>query len=108
MNTALGSLRIASVATFVGLITFLLNWYFYDWWDGPMPGYKFLLYPGNLSLICVWHPLFTEEMDVIPKLALMLLGQFVIVGALVHAVFYPIVRIVCNWVQGNAAEDANL
>ena len=67
------------LAAIVGLITFVLSWNFYDFWGGPMPGYRLLLFPGNVSLIYVWHPLFTEEVDLYPKLALILIGQFFIV-----------------------------
>ena len=45
-----------------------------------MPGIQVLLYPGNLSLVYVWHPLFTEEVNFWPKLALQMLGQFALVA----------------------------
>ena len=44
-----------------------------------MPGYKVFLFPGNLTLIYIWHPLFTEELGYWSKLILLLLGQFVVV-----------------------------
>ncbi|ALS98235.1 hypothetical protein AT746_08230 [Lacimicrobium alkaliphilum] len=46
-----------------------------------MPGYGVLLFPGNFMLVYVWHPLFTEEIDFWPKLALQLSGQFIVVVA---------------------------
>ena len=68
---------IASVA--VGLITFVVHWNLFDIIGGPLPGYKILLFPANMSLIYVWHPLFTEEVALLPKLVLMMIGQFVLV-----------------------------
>lgn len=44
-----------------------------------MPGYQILLFPGNLTLEYLWHPLFTEEINLLPKLAMVLVGQFVLV-----------------------------
>ncbi|CUS47329.1 MAG: hypothetical protein HLUCCO02_06775 [Idiomarinaceae bacterium HL-53] len=35
------------------------------------------------GLIHIWHPLSTEELAFWPKLALMMLGQFTLVGVLV-------------------------
>jgi len=69
-----------AVAALVGLITFTLRW---NLWDGPMPGYQILLFPGKLSLTYIWHPLFTEEIDLLPKLGLQLLGQFFFVSVMV-------------------------
>jgi hypothetical protein len=68
---------IASVA--VGLITFVVHWNLFDIIGRPLPGYKILLFPANMSLIYVWHPLFTEEVALLPKLVLMMIGQFVLV-----------------------------
>lgn len=64
-------------AVLVGLIAFIVNWAV---WGGGMPGYRFFLFPGNLTLIYVWHPLFTEEIDFWPKLAVHMLGQFTVVS----------------------------
>lgn len=64
------------IALIVGLIVFTANW---NVWGGGMPGYGFFLFPGNLTLIYVWHPLFTEELDFWPKLGLLLFGQFTVV-----------------------------
>jgi len=44
-----------------------------------MPGVQVLLFPGNLTLIYVWHPLFTEEINFWPKLGLHMFGQFFVV-----------------------------
>lgn len=77
-------------ATSVGFVVLILNWNLFDYFGGPLPGYNFFLFPGNLSLVYVWHPLFTEEVDLIPKMGLILLGQFTIVGtltAVVHSIF---------------------
>jgi len=75
-------------AAIIGLIAFTLSWNLWDFWGGPMPGLQLLLFPGNLTLVYIWHPLFTEEVDFWPKLALLFLGQFFIVslfvGLLVH------------------------
>ena len=70
------------VATLMGLLAFLMNWYLWDFWGGPFPGYDVLLFPGNLSLIYIWHPLFTEEIALYPKLGLMLLAQFIFVAVI--------------------------
>lgn len=65
----------------IGLVAFFLSWNLWGFWGGPMPGYQFFLYPGNLTLIYVWHPLFTEEVDFWQKLGLLMLGQFFLVFA---------------------------
>lgn len=62
-----------------GLIAFALSWNLWEFWGGPMPGYQFCLYPGNLSLIYIWHPLFTEEVGFWPKLGLLMAGQFTLI-----------------------------
>lgn len=71
------------VAVIVGLIVFTLSWNLWDVLGGPMPGYQFFLYPGNLTLVHVWHPLFTEELAYWRKLGLLMLGQFTVVAAVV-------------------------
>lgn len=63
----------------IGLVAFTLSWNFWDFWDGPMPGYQLLLYPGHLTLVYIWHPLLTEEINFWPKLMLLLFGQFLVV-----------------------------
>ena len=78
-------------AVVIGFITFTLSWNLWDLWGGPIPGYQVLLFPGNLTLIYVWHPLFTEEISLMPKLGLILLGQFIVVTCVV-GLFTTIVR----------------
>ena len=73
------AVKIAFAAVIVGLITFTLSWNLFDYFGGPMPGYDVLLFPANLSLVYVWHPMFTEEVNLLPKLGLMMIGQFVCV-----------------------------
>lgn len=67
----------------VGLLAFTLSWNLWDFWGGPMPGIELLLSPGNLTLVYIWHPLFTEEVDFWPKLFLLMLGQFLVVTVVV-------------------------
>ncbi|WP_218354016.1 hypothetical protein [Alteromonas lipotrueiana] len=69
---------IGAVAAFSGLVTFVISWYFYDYWGGPVPGYSVFLFVGNISLEYIWHPLLTEEISLYPKLGLMLMSQFVL------------------------------
>jgi hypothetical protein len=68
-------------ALVVGVIAFWLHWNFWNLWGGPMPGVQVLLFPGNMSLIYIWHPLFTEEIDFWPKIVMLLLGQFFVVAS---------------------------
>ena len=68
------------VATLIGLFTFILHWSMWDMRGGPLPGYNILLYPGNLTLAYLWHPLFTEELPLLQKAGLLLTGQFILVG----------------------------
>lgn len=70
-----------ALSVMIGLVAFTLSWNFWDFWGGPMPGIQVLLYPGNLSLVYVWHPLFTEEINFWPKLALQMVGQFSVVAS---------------------------
>jgi hypothetical protein len=67
-------------AVIIGLTAFTLSWNLWDVWGGPLPGYKVYLFPGNLTLIYIWHPLFTEEVNFWPKLGLLMLGQFTVVA----------------------------
>ena len=71
------------ISVVIGLVAFALSWNFWDFWGGPMPGIDAVLFPGNLTLIYVWHPLFTEEVNFWPKLALHMFGQFFVVTCLV-------------------------
>ena len=66
----------------IGLVSFALHWSLWDFWHGPMPGIQVLLFPGNLTLVYLWHPLFSEELGFWPKLMLQTLGQFAIVTAI--------------------------
>ena len=80
-------MKVGSIATLIGLLTFILHWNLWELWDGPLPGYQILLLPGNLTLEYIWHPLFTEEINLLPKLSLILTGQFVItfvVALIIH------------------------
>ena len=70
------------ISVIIGAVTFALSWNLYDALGGPMPGTKGLLFPGNLTLIYVWHPLFTEEINFWPKFALQMFGQFCVVTAM--------------------------
>ena len=86
-------MKYALAATLIGLITFNLNWTLYDYFEGPLPGYDVLLFPGNLSLVYFWHPLFTEEVALLPKLGMILIGQFVLVYAVVFMIQQVRVRV---------------
>ncbi len=63
----------------IGLIAFILSWNFWEFFAGPLPGYQVFLFPGNLTLIYFWHPIFTEEVNFWPKLFMLLFGQFIVV-----------------------------
>lgn len=71
------------IAVVTGLIAFALNWNFPNFWGGTMPGVSVLLFPGNLTLVYLWHPLFTEEINFWPKLLLLILGQFLLTSGVV-------------------------
>jgi len=71
------------IATIIGLIALSLSWNLWEFFSGPLPGYQILLFPGNLSLIYFWHPIFTEEVNFWPKLLMLLCGQFVVVSCIV-------------------------
>jgi hypothetical protein len=88
-KVALGA---GTIATLVGLITFGLSWNLWDIIGGPLPGYKVLLFPANLTLIYIWHPLFTAELAFWPKLCLMLAGQFGIVSSVAACLTYLVRR----------------
>lgn len=70
---------IGLIAMVLGALFFTLNWHLYDWWGDPLPGYRLVLWPGNLSLVYIWHPMLTEEINFWPKLFLLLFGQFSLV-----------------------------
>ena len=67
------------IAVMIGVIVFSLSWNLWTLFGGPLPGYQILLLPGNLTLIYIWHPIFTEEVDFWPKLFMLLFGQFFVV-----------------------------
>ncbi|MGX5913227.1 hypothetical protein ACR0ST_00645 [Aliidiomarina sp. Khilg15.8] len=75
-------------AVVIGVIAFALSWNLWDIWGGPMPGVQVLLFPGNLTLVYVWHPLFTEEVTFWPKLAMLLVGQFVVVAGVATLIMW--------------------
>lgn len=80
MNTSTTTIAVYAGLTsvIIGAATFALSWNLYDILGGPMPGTKVLLFPGSLTLIYVWHPLFTEEINFWPKFALQMFGQFLL------------------------------
>lgn len=67
------------IAVIIGVIAFSLTWNLWDLFDGPLPGYRIFLFPGNLTLTYFWHPIFTEEVNFWPKLIMLLFGQFIVV-----------------------------
>lgn len=83
------------VALTIGLIVFTANW---NILGGGMPGYGFFLFPGNLTLIYVWNPLFTEELDFWPKLGLLLFGQFTVVTFFVAVITRLFRKVRCSLV----------
>ncbi len=87
-------------AAIIGLITFLLHWIFWEMRGGPLAGYNLLLGPGNFTLTHIWHPLFTEELPLIPKVALMLIGQFTLVSIIV-AIVRPLINFIVKAVTHN-------
>ena len=74
------------IAMIIGLITFSLNWNLWEFFDGPLPGYRVFLFPGNLTLTYFWHPIFTEEVNFWPKLFMLLFGQFFVVSCCVAVI----------------------
>jgi len=91
LNTLTVAIYAGVVAVVIGLTAFTLSWNLWDVWGGPLPGYKVYLFPGNLTLIYIWHPLFTEEVNFWPKLGLLMLGQFSVVAGFV-GLFLTIVQ----------------
>jgi hypothetical protein len=76
------------IATIIGVIAFSLSWNLWEFFEGPLPGYQIFLFPGNLTLIYFWHPLFTEEVNFWPKLFMLLLGQFLVITTFVISINY--------------------
>ena len=85
-------------AMVMGLTVFALSWNLWDFFDGPLPGYRVFLFPGNLTLRYFWHPIFTEEMDLWPKLFMLLLGQFVVVASCTNVLIWLNLDPVLRWV----------
>ncbi len=71
-------LKIASVITLFGGIAIILNPLLWEVFNGPLPGYQWILLPGNLSLAYCWYPLFTRELAFQWLWPLHLIGQFLI------------------------------
>ena len=69
-------------ATVIGMIAFAAHWHLWDYFEGPLPGYEILLFPGNMTLRYLWHPLLTEELSLSVKLILLFAGQFFVVTLL--------------------------
>ena len=67
------------ISIVIGLIAFSLSWNLWEFFGGPLPGYRIFLFPGNLTLTYFWHPIFTEEVNLWPKLFMLLVGQFIVV-----------------------------
>jgi len=60
--------KVGALSFLIGSIAFLISWFVLQ---SNMPGYRILLFPGNLFL-----QLFTEELNFGLKLVLLLAGQF--------------------------------
>lgn len=67
------------IAAGIGIIAFTAHWHLWPYFDGPLPGYDILLFPGNMMLRYVWHPLLSEELSLRVKLGLLFSGQFLVV-----------------------------
>lgn len=76
------AIKIGIFSALVGLIVFTLNWQLFDYLQSSIPGYSILLFPGNLTLDLLWHPLFSEEINFYTKLALLMGGQFTVTGVI--------------------------
>jgi hypothetical protein len=88
------AMKLGLIAVIIGLFIFTLSWNLWGFFGGPLPGYQIFLFPGNLTLIYFWHPIFTEEVNFWPKLIMLLLGQFVVVSTCVAVVFYIKKRVI--------------
>jgi len=84
-------------AATLGLVIFYLSWNLWDYFDGPLPGQRIILFPGNLSLIYFWHPIFTEEINFWPKLFMLLFGQFILVTSCV-VIINQLKRVIKNFI----------
>ena len=90
-NTVSIAIISGAMSVVIGFVAFALSWNFWQLWGGPLPGLQLVLFPGNLTLVYLWHPLFTEEINFWPKLALLMAGQFAVVAS-VAAVICHVVR----------------
>jgi len=86
MNLSKVAIYAGLISMIIGLIAFSISWNFWEFFNGPLPGYRILLFPGNLTLTYFWHPIFTEEVNFWPKLFMLLLGQFIVVTSCVAAI----------------------
>ncbi len=62
------SALLASIFVIITGIAFAIN---YNWFNGTLPGYRILAYPGILTLRFI-----SEETPFWPKLGVMLAGQY--------------------------------
>lgn len=83
-------------AALIGLLAFTINWHAYDHIGKPLASYQFFLFPGNLTLQYIWHPIFTEEISFWLKLMLLLIGQFLVVSISVYLFRYLINMFICE------------
>ena len=79
LTISVKAILIGCIATAIDLITFIVNHYMWDIVKGPFLLYQVILYPGNLTLLHFWFPIFTAEVNFWPKLLMLLSGQFVVV-----------------------------
>ncbi|KWT99101.1 hypothetical protein APQ14_18750 [Vibrio toranzoniae] len=92
------------IAMAVGLLTFTLSWNLWGFFGGPLPGYQIFLFPGNLTLIYFWHPIFTEEVNFWPKLFMLLFGQLLIVTSCVLVITF-LKGVVCTKLHNKALKS---
>jgi hypothetical protein len=83
------SLLCGTFVASIGLLAFILNWFLFN---HSLPAYSLLLAPGNLVL-----SLFSEEINFIPKLILLVFGQFIVTTAVVWAGYATIKKLRMNY-----------
>lgn len=88
------AIKLGGVGAAIGLVTFALSHYLWDSLNGPLPGYHTMLYPGNMTLVYFWHPIFTEEVNFWPKLLMLITGQFTVITGFSYGVLRGI-----RWVR---------
>ncbi len=86
MNISKSAIYSGLIAMVIGFIAFSLSWKYWEFFNGPLPGYSIFLFPGNLTLTYFWHPIFTEEVNFWPKLFMLLFGQFIVVTTCVAVI----------------------